>query len=277
MKRIAFAAVTLVGFAVILWSGPASAANPPSPEITIAPPPLAYPDYSDPDKFQGRAGATYINVSGTDVSITGLGGNITARKVLPKTSGGLNEGISFSGALVGLTGTVASSSVSGLATTVAGNYEIETWKGEAANLILFLGPQYNYTYVHVAASGADVDVYAPLFGYQAGVQYTAQNGNFKFSPWFQYTHLSGTVSATVTSSASGRSQTEDSTVNVNSSALGLDFLHVPSAMTLSSLYQQQSGGDTSLRTLILQFTWGFGEGVPKEKAATAPQAEPKSQ
>jgi hypothetical protein len=124
--------------------------------------------------------------------------------------------------------------------TVAGNYELELWKQQDSNVVGFVGPQFNDTYLSISGPGFTADVSAPLFGFQAGGQYTAATGNFKVSPWYQYTHLSGTVTTDVT--AGCFSSSTSSSVQINSSSIGFDVLHVPSAMTLSSLYQQQSGG-----------------------------------
>jgi hypothetical protein len=87
MKRATLGSLAIL--ALLLWSGSvcvrAASSSTTSPEITIAPPPLAYPDYTEPGRVQGRAGVTYVNIQGTDVSLTGVGGPVTIRKVIPQT------------------------------------------------------------------------------------------------------------------------------------------------------------------------------------------------
>lgn len=255
MSRWKFAAVFAFALAVL---GTASSvfAQGTEPQFTIAPPPLAYPDYTAPGTTQGKTTFTYIGVSAEGFDMTGLGGAITFRSVGEKLPDDLGQGFSMGGGFYVLSGQGSGLTLSGFQLTFLGNYEREL----APNLIGFGGLNFAEQYLQLTGDTIEVDVLTVLLGFQAGAQYSFEAGELTYSPWLMYQRSSGSASADVYLAGGGYySYTAD--VTVTTTVIGFDILHGPSGVTLSGMLQQATG-DSSSDVTILQVSWAWGGEQP---------------
>lgn len=271
MNRTLWTGLLLTGFLAAVQIAPASAASSASsnnPQFTIAPPPLAYPDYSEPGKDQDRITGQYITISGSDLSLKGFGFDFGLRHPLEPTGNGKGQGISLATGLSVLSGTVSTLDLTYVNFLVAGNYEYEAYKGNGQNAVLFAGPQLSLFSMSASGTGVDVTSSGTFIGYQLGGQYTFTAEQFKISPWGMYMSMSGTVSTDVTITGFGTTSSSSS-VTVTSTAFGFDVLHTPSGVTLSSIFQATSGSDNNVHITVIQASYAFGPGVPKEQPSAA--------
>lgn len=251
----------------LAWAGAAQAQQEDSnTSFAIAPPPLSYPDYTEPGTSQHKLTGTYVRVEVENFDLNGIGAAYDGRMVLDKTGGGLGQGIGFALGVYALSGSSDDLDLTGIVESLALNYEIEVAKSNGTNAILFLGPALSIAVITATAPGFDLEATTFLFGAQAGAQVTFTGGDVKISPWAMYQTLSGTTSATVTTSST--SATTDADVTVSSTSLGFDILHVPSGVTLSGLVQN-AGGDSDAKVTILSFSYSWGGAKPEENKTTA--------
>lgn len=250
----------------LVWAGAAQAQQDSNTTFAIAPPPLSYPDYTEPGTSQHKLTGTYVRVEVENFELTGIGAAYDGRLVLDKTGGGLGQGVGFALGIYALSGSGDDLDLAGIVESMAVNYEIEVAKSNGSNAILFLGPALSIAAITGTAPGFDLEASTFLFGAQAGAQVTFTSGDVKISPWAMYQTLSGTTSVTVTTPFG--STTTDADVTVSSTSLGFDILHVPSGVTLSGLVQN-AGGDSDAKVTIISFSYSWGGAKPEEKKAAA--------
>lgn len=267
MSRWKFTAMVAVVMAVL---GTASSvlAQGNQPQFTIAPPPLAYPDYSAPGTSQGKGTATYIGVSVEGFDLTGIGGAFTFRSVGEKLPDDLGQGLSMGGGLYLLSGSGSGFDLSGFQLSFMGNYEREL----APKLIGFGGLNFSEQYIQLTGGFGEVDVFTFLYGFQAGAQYSVEAGSLTYSPWLMYQRSTGSASVDVYP-AGGGYYGASADVTVTATVIGFDILHVPSGVTLSGMLQQATGDNGDSDVTILQVSWTFGGEEPAEsKTASLPRA-----
>lgn len=263
MRKSAMA--VLAALVLAAAASPVAAQSGSQPQIVIAPPPLAYPDYAEGQ--QGRFGVTYLNVQVDDFELDGLGFSVNERNAkLDENEMGSAVGLLFN--MFVLAGGDGGTDVQSVGLGFGANLEREVAKGEGSSFVLFGGGSFNYANTYVDMGFADAYVDTLLLGLQAGGQYNVDTNGFTVSPYFTYLVQSGTADTEVnvyTPCCSSTSSSED--VSVTSTVLGIDVLHIASGVTLSGLMQQATSDDSDADVLILQVSWAFGEGIPSDKSS----------
>ena len=220
-------------------------------EVSITPPPLAYPKFSEPNTTQGKVTGTYLSTSGIGFELTGIGASYTGRTVLDRTKDDLGQGLGFSGGFFLISGTT----FDGFILSTMGNYERELFKKSGSTLIGFAGP--NFTYASFGSDTFDLELY--LVGLQLGLQYSYETNDLIISPFFMYTSAIGGVWI------NGNGFSTDS----QTTQIGFDVLMVSRGITLSGILQEAFGDETtSSDTLILQFSYSFGPQSKDSKSDT---------
>ncbi len=218
-------------------------------EVSITPPPLAYPDFSEPGTTQGKVTGTYMSVSGDGFDMTGIGVSYTGRNVLDKTQDDLGQGVGYAGGVILFSGT----DFGGVGLAVLGNYERELFDQDGSNLIGFAGP--NITYAFVGSDTSDIELL--LFGLQVGLQYSHEANDLVLSPFFMYVSAGGTVWV----------DGVENGIDAEATLIGFDVLLVSQGITLSGILQEASG-DSSSDSLILQVSYSFGPQSPDSQSGT---------
>ena len=218
-------------------------------EVSITPPPLAYPDFSEPGTTQGKVTGTYMSISGEGFDMTGLGVSYTGRTVLDNTPDDLGQGVGYAGAALIISG----SDFGGVALAGLGNYERELYDQGPSNVIGFGGP--NITYGYVGSDAYDIEFL--LFGIQLGVQYSHEADDLVLSPFFMYVTAGGSVWV----------DGVEYGTDTEATLIGFDLLLVSKGITLSGILQE-SFGDSSSDSLILQVSYSFGPQAKDSQSGT---------
>jgi len=250
------------------------------PTFSVAPPPLAYPDYEIGE--QSRFSAASIKVSAPSLSMSGF--NLSYNNRRPWMSEGetpLGRAVGMAYSFSYMSGTGAGIDISAMTQYLGINYEHEGFKESRANGILFIGPSMNFLNTSVTGSGPgyyfDSTSSGILFGYQYGVQVSFDVEALKISPFYQVSSSSGTINSESYFSMyspccySSSSSTSVS-ITLKTTSFGFDILHTPSGFTLSSLSQLAQGGKSDVKVTILQISYAFGEGVEKARGEGAGDA-----
>jgi hypothetical protein len=264
-------AAFLGAVALLAWAGAALAQQDNTTTFAIAPPPLSYPDYTEPGTSQHKLTGTYLQVEVEDFELSGIGAAYSGRLVLDKTAGGLGQGVGFAFGFYVLSGSGNDLDLAGIVESLAVNYEIEVAKSNGSNAILFVGPAMSIAAISGTGTGFELEAATFLFGAQLGGQVTVTSGDVKISPWAMYQTLSGSTSATATvrTSQGTFTQTTDTDVTVSTTSLGFDILHVPSGVTLSGL-MQNAGGDSDAKVTILSFSYSWGGAKSEDQKSAGP-------
>ena len=207
-------------------------------EVSVTPPPLAYPKFSEPNTTQAKVTGTYITISGKDFELTGFGISYTGRSVLDRTEDDRNQGVGYAGGFFSIGGDLGGILLSALV-----NYEMELYEKPGSNLIGFIGPNVTYAFIE-----DDTNNYELLIGgFQLGLQYSVESNGLLLSPYFMYVNAGGSL--WVNGVHSG--------VEADATLIGFDVLIVSKGITLSGIIQQAFADDSS-DTLILQVSFNFG-------------------
>lgn len=247
MKKSTLSAAACAAILGLLFISPPAGAQ----EISISPPPLAYPKFSEPSTTQGKVTGTYISVSGEGFQATGLGVSYTGRTVLDRTEDDLGQGLGYAGGMV----TISGSDFGGIVLAALGNYERELFDRDGSNLIGFAGPNFTYGYI-----GSDTfDIEWVMGGIQLGIQYSFTTDDLILSPFFMYVAASGSIWVDGVEYGTEGEAT----------LIGFDVLLVSKGITLSGILRE-AFGDSSSDALILQASYSFGpQSRDSQSGATA--------
>ena len=207
-------------------------------EVSVTPPPLAYPKFSEPNTTQAKVTGTYISISGEDFELTGFGISYTGRSVLDRTEDDRNQGVGYAGGFFSIGGDLGGILLSALV-----NYEMELYEKPGSNLIGFIGPNVTYAFIE-----DDTNNYELLIGgFQLSLQYSVESNGFLLSPYLMYVNAVGSLCF--------------NGFNIGyvtvATRIFFDVLIVSKGITLSGIIQQAFADDSS-DTLILQVSFNFG-------------------
>ncbi|MBI4083360.1 MAG: hypothetical protein HY423_12195 [Candidatus Lambdaproteobacteria bacterium] len=245
-----------------------------STQFQLAPPPLAYPDYTEPRSTQSRFTGTAVTVSGNDLDMTGFGASYNSRTVLEPLPEGAGHGVGLGVGGFSLSGTAGTADIVALNMTLQGNYERELLKTAEANMIGFVGLNMGFGYANISASSFEADSTTLLLGYQVGAQLTFKGGDWWFSPFATYSYSSGSTDTTTYLYVPPYYTTSSSTsFDLSVTTFGFDILHAASGVTLSSMLQDNRG-DSSTTVMIFQvsYAWGGSGRAEKPQGQEPPKA-----
>jgi len=263
-SRFRFVLASAVGLMLFLPVGGAQAQESTPPEFTVAPPPLAYPDYGESGSLQGRVTGAVVRTKSEGFELTGEGVSVTTRYVLDP-SGDLGRGLGFAGGVVLYKGDGSGFDLDGYELTLLGNYEAELLKSDGYNLIGFLGPNFIRQHTNLSAPGfIEVVVNATLYGYQAGAQMSFYGDSAVISPFVMYQSASGKAKIDINLSAipalglPASTASDEQNLDVTVTVYGFDLLHIDSGITLSGVLQAASSDEQNAKTTLIQLSYAFG-------------------
>ena len=257
MIQISNLVASIVLLLVFVTSAHAAQSN-----LQITPPPIASPEF-EAGKVDAKAGLTYINMSGSGISLNGYGANIVRRRAFTDALAW-----DMQGGLFILKGSLGSNDMSFWTIPLSLNVEYQPLKTPSSSLILFAGPNFSYGNMKIkdgvlyapfpllaAPSKWDLNMSITMYGWQGGGQYSAQLGDFKVSPFAMIQSQQGTVAI----SYGALSQGSTSIPAFTTTSYGLDLLYLPWNVTLSSVLQQaaKSGDNSGVNTTIFTLSHTF--------------------
>lgn len=250
-------------------AAPVFAADADQSSFSIAPPPIANPVF-EANEGHMKVRGTYLTMEGTDpefpYEITGYGTDFLARKAS-------NSVLAFDGGM-GITildGDMGSdSTISGMSLPLQANVEVQAFKADFMNLILFAGPQFTFSYMNVdmkqtidlgpyggvQTSTMYMDMYSIVFGIQAGAQVGFNiMDTVGIDVFGMALNQQGTQS--VTYSASGYSDSDSFDIpSYTTTSFGVDLQYIPWGLTLSSVLQEAGKSDSAgTKTKMYQLSW----------------------
>jgi hypothetical protein len=240
MKKTILAA--LVAVTMIALLAPAASAE----NYSVSPPPLAFPSWNA-GETQGKFGLTYISMEGDGFEMTGGGVNFVTRQPTDDFMA-----LSFNVGGNVLAGEAGTSDLTFAMINFGLNLEFQPIHEPTFSTILFIGPAFNYMSGNIdppVGSATFIDIW--LYGVQAGMQLGLNAGSVQFAPFFMMQSMQGTMNVD-TGGYTYSADVEGST----STSYGLDIVHTPSGVTLSSLVQkatEDNSGDTD--TTVITLSW----------------------
>jgi len=230
--------------------------------FSISPPPIASPVFGVKET-DIKVGATYLNMKSTDPAtdfdLSGYGVNFVGRSAF-----GSVLAIDYAVGIIYLTGEIKSGGLgvdlSGASVPISFNLEVQPYRNDVFNIILFAGPAFNI-------SAMDVETVIPfgtttindtitttsyLYGPQGGVQMGFEAGDFHIDVFGMMISQQGSQDS---SSSFGGSTSSDIPAYTTTS-YGADFMYVPWGLTLSSILQEAKQNDQNgFKTTMYQLSW----------------------
>jgi hypothetical protein len=242
--------------------------------FSISPPPIATPVFGVKET-DVKVGATYLNMKSTDPGIdfdlSGYGVNFVGRSAF-----GSVLAIDYAVGIIYLTGDIKSGStgtatgtglsmdLSGASIPISFNLEVQPYKNDVFNIILFAGPAFNISAIDVETqvpffTGTSVTTVSDtitttsiLYGPQGGVQMGFAVGDFHIDVFGMMMSQQGTQ--TMDSTFGGSTSTDVPAYTTTS--YGADFMYVPWGLTLSSILQEAKQSDQNgFKTTMYQLSW----------------------
>lgn len=252
MKNL-FKIIVSFYFGLMALSGSICAAQ---SNFQVTPPPIAAPEF-EAGKVDVKAGLTFINMSGSGFNLEGAGANYIRRQAFTD-----EFAWDMQGGLFVLSGSLSGNAMTFTTVPLSLNVEYQPLKTSTSSLILFAGPNYSASWAKIknavvvfAGTPYDLSMNMQMYGWQGGGQYSAQLGDFKFSPFAMLQSQQGTVN----SYSGGFSNGSTSIPAFTTTSYGLDLLYIPWNVTLSSVLQQaaDSGGNSGVKTTIFTLSHNF--------------------
>jgi hypothetical protein len=263
--------IFVVVAAVVLLSGAASAFAAGSSQSTfsISPPPIATPVFGVKETDL-KIGAMYLGMKSTDPSIdfklSGYGLDFVQRSAF-----GNVLAMDYSVGVVYLTGDIKSaltgssslkSKISGASIPISLNLEVQPYKNDVFNIILFVGPAFNISVMSMeitvpsfSGTSTTKDTLTStsfMYGPQGGVQAGFEIGDIHVDLFGMFISQQG--SQDTSSSLGGSTSTKIPAFTTTS--YGADFMYVPWGLTLSSILQEAKQSDQNgFKTTIYQLSW----------------------
>jgi hypothetical protein len=265
---------SVFGFMVVMillgvWGlGGAAYADSSQSTFSISPPPIATPVFGVKES-DIKVGATYVNIKSTDTTTTnfkldGYGVDFVGRSAFGKVLA-----IDYAVGAIYLTGDLTmstggtgggSTSISGASIPISFNLEVQPYKNDVFNIILFAGPAFNITALDIKSTiqigsttyNDTITTTSYLYGPQGGVQMGFELGPLHIDAFGMAISQQG--SQTMSSSYGG--DTTSSIPAYTTTSYGADFMYVPWGLTLSSILQEAKQGDNNgFKTTMYQFSW----------------------
>lgn len=248
MKRLVI--VLLLLFFVIAKNVYAGQSN-----ISITPPPIVSPSFTE-GKGDVKFGLSYLTVeddgslAGTKIDITGAGLNMIARQAFSNyIAGDFSLGVfATSGDIkaVGLTTKQEATNVN-----LSFNLELQPFKNDVANLIVFLGPTLtavNGTMETTGLINSSTSYSAALYGLQVGAQLGIKTGPISFIPFIMSSTMQGDMTA------GGYTTTIDA-FTTTSYGLEIMFFDVVSLSSIIQEADKSSSNESGIKTNIYQLSF----------------------
>lgn len=262
---------------LVLLSGAASAfaADNSQSTFSIAPPPIATPVFGVKET-DIKVGAMYLSMKSTDPSVdfklSGYGVDFVGRSafgdvlaldyavgvVYMKGDFGLSTGLTGTG---GTGGSGTKLPMNGVNIPISFNLEVQPYKNDVFNVILFAGPAFNIsamtldnvpTFIGFTQTTESLTITSTMYGLQGGVQLGFLVGDFHLDAFAMATNFRG--SQTVDHSLGG---SESSDIpGYTTTSYGADIMYVPWGLTLSSLLQEATqSNNNGTKTSMYQLSW----------------------
>jgi len=252
----------------------------------IAPSPIAYP-YFEEGRQDGTLGVSFISISTQDMNMAGGAGDFKGRIAFSDFAAidgdlGLNM---LGGTMPGILPLISlapyipvsagDATLTFFSFRMAFNLEIQPVKTDAFSLIIFGGPNINFsqftitspfnlrlppTYTSVAKGYTDtLTISTNLTGWQAGIQIDLPLGDdVRLSPFFMYSSFSGTATLTDTTTVSGYGSASF-TVDVpgaTATSFGMDIIF--GEISIGTLMQQMAATESTTQdTSIIMVSVSF--------------------
>jgi hypothetical protein len=261
-----------MALAILSVAGSAIAAS--QSTFSVSPPPIATPVF-DTKETDLKVGATYLTMKSTDPAndfkLSGYGINAVSRKAFGNMlaidyavgvmymSGdiGLGSGLTGTG---GTGGPGSKLKLSGVSIPFSFNLEVQPYKNDMFNVIVFAGPALNITEMSlrnvptVIATTVIHDTWtinSIMYGLQGGLQMGLGFGDIHVDAFGMAMSQKGTQ----TVSTSFSDDTSDVPA-VTTTSFGVDFTYVPWGLSLSSILQEAKGDNKSgTKTTMYQLSW----------------------
>jgi hypothetical protein len=234
--------------------------------FSISPPPIASPVF-DAKETAIEVGATYLSMKSTntttsDFKMDGYGINFVGRSAFGSILAiDYAVGIMYlDGDMTMALGGTNKSKIDGVSIPISFNLEVQPYKNDVFNIILFVGPAFNISEMSMdsdftigATTYSDtVSITSVLYGPQGGVQLGFRMGDFHLDVFGMATSLQGNQETT---STYGGSTSQDIDAYTTTS-MGADLMYVPWGLTLSSIMQEaQQNEESGFKTKMYQLSW----------------------
>lgn len=252
--------VVAAALVLVALSG-VSSVNAADSSFSITPPPIASPVFGVKETDL-KVGAMYLNMKSTATTtqsfeLTGYGVDATGRTAFGNTLAvDYNVGVTY---LTGDMGTGAfKSTLSGASIPISFNLEVQPYKNDVFNTILFAGPAFSISAMTMESTVGGttyttyVDTY--MYGLEAGVQMGLKLGDVHVDAFGMAITQSGTQD--MTSSSASVADTSTSIPSFTTTSFGVDFMYIPWGLTLSSIMQEAGqSDDKGFKTTMYQISW----------------------
>jgi hypothetical protein len=259
--------LSFIAAAVLLGAvSPVFAQDDSQSTFSISPPPIATPVF-EAGESAVKFGAMYLTMKGTDVdfNLNGYGASAVGRTAFSSTTAmDYTFGMTFLSGDIGLDtglGTSSGLNLYGLSIPMSFNVEVQPYRNEQFNVIVFAGPALNMTFMTIenvptvvvtTLTEEVLNIMSFLYGLQGGLQAGLELGKLHVDVFGMVTQLQGTQTIETTFEGS----TSSSIPAYLTQSYGIDFTYVPWGLTLSSILQQaKQGDDNGFKTNIYQLSW----------------------
>ena len=257
-KAISITVSILVSLAAVSVCSAASSQS----SFSVSPPPIANPVFDAKEK-DTKVRATYLTMESTDPAfdfeLSGYGIDAVMRTAFGnRLAMDFNFGVMYMDGDLGATGTLQ-----GAIIPLSVNLEVQPFKSEVLNVIVFAGPSFNISAMTAKTPSIDYSgqpttdtttIDSFLYGAQGGLQLGFTFGPIGIDAFGMTASQKGTRDMY---SAYGGSTSED-IPTMTTNTFGIDFIVVPWGLTLSSILQEAGESDSEsngTETHLYQLSW----------------------
>jgi len=256
---VVVAVLLLISIASFVFAGSSQST------FSISPPPIASPVF-DVKETDVKVGLTYLTMKSTDPTmdfkLDGYGINFVGRSAF-----GNKLAIDYAIGVIYMDGEIATGGTATMKMDLTGanipisvNIEIQPYKNDVFNVILFVGPAFNITamemeskYTILGTTYSDTTyIDSILYGPQGGLQLGFGLGDFNLDVFGMATSLRGKQETTSTYGA----DTSTTIPAYTTTSFGADLVYTPWGLALSSILQEAKQGDNNgFKTNMYQISW----------------------
>src|SRR3990172_221656 len=228
--------------------------------FSISPPPIASPVF-DVKETDMKVGLTYLTMEnsdpGTVFELDGYGINFVGRSAFGSIVAlDYAIGVIYMDGDISTGGTATTKmNLSGANIPISVNLEIQPYKNDVFNVILFAGPALNISAMEIEVKGTYSDtiyVDSIMYGPQGGIQLGFGLGDFNLDLFGMATSLRGKQETTSTYG----SDTSTTIPAYTTTSFGADLTYMPLGLALSSIMQEaQQGDNNGFETHIYTISW----------------------